>query len=141
MKTIGYTKIQEMEPRPGVRYATKYYKQSHLQRETLVDWIRKSALDIVECVDNDRDFAQWWTTPIKEFRKTDRTHRTPQEIVTDLLLEATGSKRNGEHKDFAQAPIERWNRLFRETPYEFSMVQTLQDKLTTFDSIMVFENV
>jgi hypothetical protein len=139
MKTIGYQKTQQMEPRPGVKYATTYYKQSHAQREALVDWIRRCSMEIVECVDSDPDFAQWWNTPIKEFRKTDKTYRTPEEIVQDLLLEAIGQKRNGEHKDFAQAPIERWNRLWRETPWEFSMVQSLQDRLTTFDSIMKFE--
>jgi hypothetical protein len=139
MKTIGYQKTQQMEPRPGVKYATTYYKQSHAQRETLVDWIRRCSMEIVECVDSDPDFAQWWLSPIKEFRKTDKTYRTPEEIVQDLLLEAVGQKRNGEHKDFAQAPIERWNRLWRETPWEFSMVQSLQDRLTTFDSIMKFE--
>lgn len=136
MKTITYSKIEKMEPRPGVKYATSYYKQSHLQREALVDWIRKSAMDIVECVDSDQEFAQWWTTPLKDFRKVDKSYRTPEEIVQDLLLEAVGQKRNGEHKDFAQAPIERWNRLFRETPYEFDMVKSLQDKPTTFDKIM-----
>jgi hypothetical protein len=141
MKTITYSKIQQMEPRPGVKYATSYYKQSTRQREDLVEWLRRCSIDIVECVDSDPEFVQWWTSPLKDFRKADKTYRTPEEIVEDLLLEAVGQKRNGEHKDFAQAPIERWNRLFRETPWEFRMVESFQPRLTTFDKIMVIENV
>jgi len=136
MKTITYSRIEKMEPRPGVKYATSYYKQSLAQREALVDWIRLCAMDIMTCVDSDREFAQWWTSPLKDFRKVDKSYRTPEEIVQDLLLEAIGQKRNGEHKDFAQAPIERWNRLWADTPWEFRMTESFQPRLTTFDKIM-----
>jgi hypothetical protein len=93
-------------------------------------------MDIMTCVDSDREFAQWWTSPLKDFRKVDKSYRTPEEIVQDLLLEAIGQKRNGEHKDFAQAPIERWNRLWADTPWQFSMTESFQPRLTTFDRIM-----
>jgi hypothetical protein len=136
MKTITYSRIEKMEPRPGVKYATSYYKQSLAQREALVDWIRLCAMDIMSCVDSDREFAEWWHSPLKDFRKVDKSYRTPEEIVQDLLLEAVGQKRNGEHKDFAQAPIERWNRLWADTPWQFSMVESFQPRLTTFDKIM-----
>jgi hypothetical protein len=35
-----------------------------------------------------------------------------------MLIEAAGKKKNKEPKDFAMAPIERWNKLFDGTEWE-----------------------
>jgi hypothetical protein len=62
------------------------------------------------------------------------------EIVEDIIGEARGKTRQGLPKDFAQAPIDRWNRLFAGTEYEFEMVQTFGSESTTFNSIMEIEH-
>ena len=141
MKVIGYQKTVEMEPRPGTRFNTTYYIQSYEQRRTLVEFIRITAQQLIECVDASPDFRDWWLTPIKSFKKTGGGYRSPEEICQDLLEEATGLKRDGSHKDFAQAPIQRWNKLWKDTPYEFEMKQSFQDRITTFDQIMELANV
>jgi hypothetical protein len=43
--------------------------------------------------------------------------------MTDMAQEAQGKTRQGLPKDYAQAPIERWNKLFANTDYEFEMTE------------------
>jgi hypothetical protein len=44
-------------------------------------------------------------------------------------------KKNGDPKDYAQAPIERWNKLFHDTEYQFHMEQNEGTTKTTFDTL------
>ena len=76
----------------------------------------------------------------KGFPKTKGGNRTLWEIVEDIMGEAHGKTRQGLPKDFAKAPIDRWNKLFKGTDYEFEMVQTFGSESTTFHNIMEIGN-
>lgn len=120
-----YTKTHKMEKRDGVNYATTYYKQTLEQRKALVKHIYKSSKELVEALDADPEMMRWAReTALKGFPKTGKQkNRTCWEIIEDLVCEAQGKRRDGTPKDFAQAPIERWNKLFKDTDYEFDMTQ------------------
>lgn len=136
-KTIRYQKTSRMEPRDGQKYATTYYKQTLEQRAELVKFLGECAREIVEYLDTDANMMSWAQRQgIKGFPKTTGGNRTVWEIVEDIIGEARGKTRQGLPKDFAAAPIERWNKLFKDTDYEFEMVQTFGSQSTTFHSIM-----
>lgn len=125
MKKIYYQTTHEMTPRDGVKFATTYYKQTPKQRKELVRHVVACVREIAVAIEADyllQDFVE--NKPLKGFkRRGSMPNRTVMTIVTDLIGEAQGRKRDGKPKDFAQAPIERWNKLFKDTPYEFEMCQ------------------
>jgi len=140
-KTIRYQKSVRMEPRDGAKYATTYYKQTLAQRAELVKFLTDCATEIVHYLDTDPDMMTWAQSQgQKGFPKTTGGNRTVWEIVEDIIGEARGKTRQGLPKDFAAAPIERWNKLFRDTEYEFEMVQTFGSESTTFHNIMEMSN-
>lgn len=136
-KTFYYQSTQSMEPRPGTAFATTYYKQNLDQRKQLTKHIFKCSREIVSALDQDPDMMQWASThPLKGFPKTGKQkNRTVWEILEDIVGEAKGAKKNGDPKDYAQAPIERWNKLFKDTDYEFHMEQNEGVTKTTFDQL------
>lgn len=136
-KTFYYQKTHDMKARDGVRYATTYYKQTLEQRKQLTKHIRECSKEIAEYLDQHPEYMDWHLeTPLKGFPKTQgQKNRTTWEIITDIVGEATGVKRDGTPKDYAQAPIDRWNKLFKGTDYEFEMVQHDGGAKTTFDSL------
>jgi hypothetical protein len=140
-KTFYYQSTQSMDPRPGTAFATTYYKQTLDQRKQLTKHIFRSSREIVSALDQDADMMKWATThPLKGFPKTGKQkNRTVWEILEDIIGEAKGVKKNGDPKDYAQAPIERWNKLFHDTEYEFHMEQNEGTKKTTFDTLWSIE--
>jgi hypothetical protein len=117
-----YQRAVKMAPREGVQYATTYYKQTLKQRQDLTHHIRyclKEMIDYLEA--NPKELAWAQTTRLKGFPKTKGGNRTMWEIILDMVGEAQGMTRQGLPKDYAQAPIERWNKLFAGTDYEFEM--------------------
>ena len=136
-KTFYYQNTHSMEPRPGTAFATTYYKQTLDQRKQLTKHIFRSSKEVVEALDQDSDMMAWATThALKGFPKTGKQkNRTVWEIMEDIVGEAKGVKKNGDPKDYAQAPIERWNKLFHDTEYEFHMEQNEGTVKTTFDSL------
>lgn len=140
-KTIRYQKTSKMEPRDGVKYATTYYKQSLEQRKELVRHLESCIEEMVQYLDKHPQDMSWaMNTGLKGFPKTTGGKRTMWEIMEDIAGEAQGKQRSGLPKDFAQAPIERWNKLFAGTDYEFVMIQTFGSAATTFDQIMEIDN-
>lgn len=135
MPEFEYRQLSIMPPRPGIRYSTKYYKQSAKQREILAEHIR-DVCDKIGHAASDADeignqIAIWLETPDERFTR-DRNrqekpgkYKTPLELLEDSLGEANGRKANGDPKDFAQAPIERWNKLFENDP-EFQIIMVTE---------------
>lgn len=119
-RTIYYHRIEQMQPREGVKYATRYLKQTPEHRTQLCRHIRDCTTEIIDYLEDNPDQMTWHTsTPLKGFPKTQgQKNRTTWELITDLAREAAGVKRDGTAKDFAIAPIDRWNRLFAGTDYE-----------------------
>lgn len=136
-KTFYYQKTHEMTARDGVRYATVYYKQSLEQRKQLTQHIYKCSKEIIDYLDQHPEYMDWHKTkPLKGFPKTGgQKNRTTWEIIEDLAIEAQGRKRDGLPKDYAAAPIDRWNKLFKDTEYEFRMEQNDTAVKTTFDKL------
>lgn len=136
-KTIRYQRIHEMKPRDGVKYSTKYLKQLPSQREELVKHVHRVVEEIVALMETDRQANDYiMDVQQRQFPKSNGERRTIFEIITDMLDQANGKMRGGHPKDFALAPIERWNRLFKGTEYEIALVQTHGASHNTFHDIM-----
>lgn len=142
MKTFYYQKTHQMEARDGNRFATVYYQQTLEQRKQLSKHIKTCSQEILDYLDkNPKEMAWHQETPLKGFPKTrGQPNRTTWEIVTDIIGEAQGRKKNGLPKDYAQAPIDRWNKLFADTEYEFRMEQNEGVKKTTFNELWAVED-
>ncbi len=136
MKTIKYQRIETMTPREGVAYATRYLKQSLEQRQELSNHIFRCTRQLLlaaltsTAVDLDR--------PLKGFKTTTGSNRSATQVLQDAVNEAQGKKRDGRPKDYALAPIERWNKLFKGTDYEIQLVQADGMKANNFNDIMDF---
>lgn len=124
MKTIRYQKMTKMEPRDGVKYSTTYVKQTLEQRKELTKHIRQAVVEISDVVEGDDELLDFIRTPLKGFKTTTGQNRTTTDVLTDMINEAKGKQKNGLPKDFALAPIERWNKLFEGTDYAIDLVQT-----------------
>lgn len=142
MKTFYYQRTHEMEARDGNRFATVYYQQTLEQRQQLTKHIKTCSQEILDYLDKNPSEMSWHQeTPLKGFPKTKgQRNRTTWEIVTDIIGEARGRKKNGLPKDYAQAPIDRWNKLFADTEYEFRMEQNEGVKKTTFNELWAVED-
>lgn len=119
MARIFYRSIHKMEPRPGVKYATEYLVQNFRDRKRLTRHIANVLQDIA-LLEHDRPgFIKEMEQPLKSFPKSTKgQYYSAWEIVEDMYKEATGRKRDGTPKDFAMAPIGRWNKLFKDTDRE-----------------------
>lgn len=136
MTEIRYQKIHKMEPRDGVKYSTSYLKQTAEQRKQLCKHIRRVVGEIATAVEEDQDLLDFVRTPLKGFKTTSGQNRTTTDILTDMVNEAKGRKRDGMPKDFALAPIERWNKLFKATEYEIDLIQTFSSPGNNFHDLM-----
>lgn len=135
-KQFGYVRTIEMEPRPGVKFATTYYRQTSIQRQLLSEFFVKCIREIGEEEARNPELYTWFDEPLKGFPKTrGQPNRTFTELIKDTIGEIQGRKKDGTHKDYAQAPIERWNKLFKDTEYEFEMVETHQHVPTTIGKL------
>lgn len=126
MKKFYYNELNKMAPREGLNFSTEYYKQTLEQRKELSNFIIRSAKYFGEYLADDVVYQDWaMNTPLKGFKKTGRRtpNRTFWELIEDAVYEAKGKTRTGLPKDFARAPLDRWNRLFKGTDYEFEMIQ------------------
>jgi hypothetical protein len=82
-------------------------------------------------------FIKEMNEPLRDFKKSKKgEYYSAWEIVEDMYKEATGRKRDGTPKNYAMAPIGRWNRLFKDTTREIQL--ELEENRTQFKE--VFEN-
>ncbi|CAB4154550.1 hypothetical protein UFOVP645_10 [uncultured Caudovirales phage] len=136
MKTIRYQKMTQMEPRDGVQYATTYVKQTLEQRKELCQHIRQVITEVSQAVEQNDDLNDFILVPLKGFKTTQGKNRSITDLLADMANEARGKQRNGMPKDFALAPIERWNKLFAGTAYAVVLVQTYGAKANNFNDLM-----
>lgn len=136
MKTIRYQKMTKMEPREGVKYSTTYVKQTQDQRRELCKHIKTVITEISDALEGDDDMLDFMRTPLKGFKTTAGHNRTPTDILTDMVNEAKGRTKYNLPKDFALAPIERWNKLFEGTDYAIDLVQTYSPAGNNFASLI-----
>ena len=125
-----YTSRKEMEPRPGVRYATTYYKQSLTEYRLLQQHVHWVAKEIMSATDADSDLRIWSAEPLKAFPKSSRRqHYSLMEIVTDMLTQMA------QHKDIPSGILGRWNRLFEATAWDIRMTSGTPARPTTFGQL------
>ena len=125
-KEFYYEHQEAMTPRPGVNYATTYYKQIPLERKLLSEHfktvIKTVYLDLMKY--DQEEFQRALHTPLKGFPRTNKQpNRSMWDLFSDIIDECDGLHR-GEPKDFPLAPIERWNKLWESFPdYQVEMVK------------------
>jgi len=128
-KQFHYTSRKEMEPRPGTRFATVYYKQTQTEYNRLRTHIYAVAAEIMAQCDGDLDTYRWWTTPLKGYRKTQGANYTPSEIVTDMVEQFV------KQKDLPSGMLGRWQKLFADTDWDIVLVSGRPHKETTFGQL------
>lgn len=116
-----------MEPREGYSYSTVYVKQTAEQRKTLTQHVQKAVKELIQVAAANEEWEAWITAPLSGYKTTQGHNRSCLDIINDLYQESIGCRRNGELKDYALAPIDRWNRLFKDTDYEFELVKKQKD--------------
>ena len=70
MPTFGYRRKLEMQPRPGVKYATVYIKQSPEDYLKLRNWLVEIAETIMVTCQMDPQLAEWFQRPLRDFRRS-----------------------------------------------------------------------
>lgn len=136
MKTIRYQKFTKMTPRDGISYSTTYVKQTLEQRKELCRHIKTVLEEIAYACDGDDDLFDFMRTPLKGFKTTTGQNRSPMDIISDMVNEAKGRQKSGVPKDFALAPIERWNKFFDDTDYAIVLVQTHSPNANNFHNLI-----
>jgi hypothetical protein len=103
-----------MPPREGLTYSTTYVQQTRQQRAELCSHIKSCVEELARAIEGDKVWEHLAQQRLRGFNRS----RTIYTIISDILTEAGGKKKDGSLKDFAKAPIDRWNRLFYDTDYE-----------------------
>jgi hypothetical protein len=135
MKRIGYTSLSKMQAREGLTYSTTYVKQTPQQRRELTDHIRMVIGEIADAIDRDPELVDFIRTPLRGFKTTGGQNRSITDLITDMHNEARGRMKSGRLKDFAMAPIERWNKLFADTDYAVDL-HLQQPKKNIFEDLV-----
>lgn len=114
MPKFGYTEIIPMEPRPGRRYATDYYRQNPQQRRKVVQHIERSIRTVEQHASGEPGLLD---QPLKDFPKENRRqHYSTREIMTNLRDQLAKGH------DVCSGMLGRWNRLLTEAGLEIEMV-------------------
>ena len=125
MATFYYKHIREMEPRPGVRYATRYIKQTDAEYRRLKNWLAEITETILDITSHDPMVAQWFVRPDPAFRRTDGTHYSPHDLLSDMLTQMIRGR------DLPQSMVDRWNRLTDTTPWQIHLIQGTPQQTAT----------
>jgi hypothetical protein len=132
---IRYLATKQMTPREGQKFATEYYKMRREQRNRLRDHIILCCQELLTAWDADEDQERYSHRPLTGFKRLNEQNRSLYDIVTEQLEEALAVKRNGDPKDFAVAPIARWNKIFEDTDYEIIMQMEHSARPNTFHKL------
>lgn len=123
METFYYRTLKELEPRPGFRYATVYYKQSPAEYARTRAWLVSIAEAMLDVANHDPSMAEWMIRPHADFKKsTKRDFYTVQDLITDLVAQVAAGK------DIPQSMVGRWNRLCEGTPWEVRFVESTHEE-------------
>ena len=116
MPRFVYQTTRTMEPRPGVNYATTYFRMTEMQREAMTLWLASIGRDIEQVIQSDYEWYAWLNQPLKGFRKSKRgEYYTALEMLTDMLGQLVAGK------DLPEAMVGRWNRLCSGTPWSIEL--------------------
>jgi hypothetical protein len=122
MATFIYNTKLELTPRPGVKYATVYIKQSRSEHERLRQWLIEIGTEILAVCELDPQVEQWFSTPLMNFKKSRRgEYYTAQDLLTDMIEQLTLGR------DMPESMLNRWNRLCDSTAWEIEMIPGTED--------------
>lgn len=113
MPNFKYKTIREMAPKPGVKFATRYYKQTASEYTRLSNFVTDTTELIVDAANQAGMFNEL-DQPLENFRRTNnQTPYSTLDILTDLMTQLE------KNKDAPEAMIGRWNRAL---PPQFEIV-------------------
>ena len=121
MSEFQYTSIKKMDPKPGVKYATEYYKQSPSEYALLKAHASTVASEIMRVCDYDPVLNEWVHSPLKKFPKS-RGKYSVMDILTDMIDQLA------KNKDIPSGILGRWNRLFAGTEWDIVMTTELVNR-------------
>ena len=103
------TSTRQMDPRPGVRYATVYNRIRPATRRQMLRDIQVVMDEIVDQCDLENDYPIVY--PLRGFPRTNgQPNYSAGQIMTDLKQQLESGK------DIPNAMVDRWNRLFGDWP-------------------------
>lgn len=117
MAKFGYTSRRKMDPVPGRKFSTEYYKQSHRERQRTQQHVDGLLKQFGEEALADPEALDAITAPMKKYpRKETNGYYSALDIMGDLSTQMNLGK------DIPYAMLSRWNRLFAGTGHEIDMV-------------------
>jgi len=118
MAEFKYKTVKHMQPRPGVKYATDYYKQSRTEYTRLDEHIR-SVMEQVITAARDQGLIVDLELPLPGFPRTNRQpNYSALDIMTDMLDQFD------HERDLPSGMLGRWNRLFEANPaFQIDLVE------------------
>ena len=114
---FGYTHRREMEPRPGRKYSTVYYKQSARERARTQQHVETVIQRLGERVLENPGSEESLLEPMPGFqRRETKGAYSAMDVISDMFEQMTSGK------DIPSGMLGRWNRLFAGTGLEIDMV-------------------
>lgn len=98
-----------MLPRDGTNFSTEYYKQSVHEYSRTDEHIRRVIEQVITQAQRE-DLMDELETPLKGFKRTNKTCYSAMDIMKDLLDQVN------REKDIPKGMLGRWNRLFSDNP-------------------------
>ena len=127
---FGYLSEREMPPRPGVKFFTVYYLQSHAEYAMTKHFVVDVAKQLMDLVTESPDAGVWFSEPLPGYRKMSGGNYTPEDIVTDMVRQFS------RQRDIPSGMYGRWRRLFADTPWDFELTQeAIHRPKTTFTGL------
>ena len=118
MPKFGYLSTRDMEPKPGRKYATKYYKQSKSERARTEEHIQKTILAVGEKALENPGLEQALLEPMSGFQRAEtKGAYSAVDVMNDMLTQIQAGK------DIPSGMLGRWNRLFDGHGCEIDMVK------------------
>lgn len=117
MAKFGYTHRREMDPVPGRKFSTTYYKQNRKEQQRTKDHVGKILSQLGTDALSDPNAMAALTAPLSRFpRKETQGYYSALDIVTDMWEQMHSGK------DIPSGMLGRWNKLFDGTGNELDMV-------------------
>jgi len=114
---FGYTHRREMDPRPGRKYSTVYYKQSARERARTQRHVETVIQRLGDRVLENPGAEDALLEPMPGFqRRETKGAYTAMDVISDMFEQMTSGK------DIPSGMLGRWNRLFAGTGLEIDMV-------------------
>ena len=106
MAKFKYKKIKHMNPRPGVKYATDYYKQTPAEYTRTYEHIKNVIVDVVSNA-NKHNITEELYKPQKGFP---RTNKQPNYSMWDIMADMLDQFDH--ERDLPSGMLGRWNKIF-----------------------------